>query len=188
MYYVIIFSGIVKINISIKVGADNELAIEITMKKLKLYLETSVWSYYYTENLKSKMEDTRKFLQVVREGKYDIYISRFVDQEIDDAEEAKRNQLHRLIDEYKPAELEVISEVYKLAYKYIKVHALPHGSYADAMHVAVACIYNLDALVSWNCRHLANLNRKIKINRINLQSGYKAIDIITPMEVKYYGR
>ena len=156
------------------------------MRKLKLYLETSVWSYYYSTDLQCKMEDTRAFLQVVREGKYDIYISRFVNQEINDAEEPKKIQLLNLIYKYKPAELEVTSEVYKLADKYIKTHTLPCSSHTDAMHVATASVYNLDALISWNCKHLANLNRKSRINGINIQNNYKPIDIITPMEVMYY--
>jgi hypothetical protein len=83
------------------------------MKKLKLYLETSVWSYYYSKDLQC-------------------------------------------------------------------------SSHTDAIHVAAASVYNLDALISWNCRHLANLNRKSRINAINIQNNYKPIDIITPMEVMYY--
>lgn len=156
------------------------------MKKLKLYLETSVWSYYYSEDLPYKMNDTRAFLQVVSEGKYDIYISRFVNQEINDAEEPKKIQLLKLIYKFKPTELEITSEVYKLADKYIKTHALPSSSHTDAMHVAAASVYNLDALISWNCKHLANLNRKSKINGINIQNSYKPVDIITPMEVMHY--
>ncbi|MEQ8169537.1 MAG: PIN domain-containing protein [Candidatus Eremiobacterota bacterium] len=158
------------------------------MKKLKLYLETSIWSYYYSEDIQCKMEATREFLQVVRKGNYDIYISRFVYQEINNTEDFKRNQLLKLICAYKPVELEVTSEAYKLADKYIKTHTLPRSSHTDAMHVATASIYNLDALISWNCRHLANLNRKSRINGINIQNNYKAIDIITPMEVMYYER
>jgi hypothetical protein len=54
------------------------------------------------------------------------------------------------------------------------------------MHAAITGVYNLDALISWNCKHLANMVRRNKINSINIRYGYKPIDIFTPMEVMYY--
>ncbi len=156
------------------------------MKKLKLYLETSVWSYYYTINLPDKMEDTRLFFETVKSGKYDIYISNSVYREIYKAKDMIVSRLIELIKDHKPTELEITSEVYKMADKYIKTGALPRKSHYDAMHAAIASVYNLDALISWNYKHLANLERKNRINGINIQNGYKLIDIITPVEVKHY--
>ena len=71
-----------------------------------------------------------------------------------------------------------------LADKYIMEFALPKGSIDDSIHVAVASIYEMDALISWNLNHLANLRRMEKFNEINLKVGYhKHLEIITPMEV-----
>jgi len=113
-------------------------------------------------------------------GSYSVY------KEINNADDIMTSKLTELIIEYKPIELEITSDVYKLADKYLKSYALPQKSYYDAMHVAITCVYNLDALISWNCKHLANMDRKNKVNGINIQYGYKPIDIFTSMEVMYY--
>lgn len=155
------------------------------MKKLKLYLETSVWSYYYAEDVQDKMESTRVFLEIVKPGNYDIYISNFVYGEINEAEDITVSRLTDLLKEYNPTELEITSEVYKLANKYIKAGILPRKAHSDAIHAAITSIYNLDALISWNCKHLANMVRRNKINSINMRYGYRTIDIFTPMEVMY---
>jgi len=81
------------------------------MKKLKLYLETSVWSYYYTINLPDKMEDTRLFFETVKSGKYDIYISNSVYREIYKAKDMIVSRLIELIKDHNPTELEITSEV-----------------------------------------------------------------------------
>jgi hypothetical protein len=59
---------------------------------------------------------------------------------------------------------------------------LPARAVADSKHAAVATVYELDALISWNLKHLANLRKMEKINGINLIEGYsKRLELITPM-------
>ena len=54
----------------------------------------------------------------------------------------------------------------------------------DAMHVAVAVIYELDVLVSWSFTHLANVNRERRIAVLNQSEGYfYPLRITTPLEV-----
>jgi len=146
-----------------------------------------VWSYYYADDAGEKREYTRQFFQAISNKKYDIFISSAVVEEIDRTKENKRDKLHSLLSKYRPVELEVMPEVYQLASKYIKYSALPRNSYDDAFHAAISVVYNLDALVSWNYKHLANITRKNKINSVNIQYGYKPFDIITPLEVIYSG-
>ncbi|MFQ5685271.1 MAG: hypothetical protein ACE5GV_01290 [Candidatus Scalindua sp.] len=61
---------------------------------------------------------------------------------------------------------------------------IPEVKVEDAIHVAVATVYEMDALITWNNRHLANLRKMEIINGINLKEGYtKHIEIVNPMEV-----
>lgn len=60
------------------------------MRKPKLYLESSVWNYYYADDAPEKRDITREFFKNVKEGLYDIYISPTVIEEIGRAEENKR--------------------------------------------------------------------------------------------------
>lgn len=44
-----------------------------------------------------------------------------------------------------------------------------------------------DILVSWNFKHIVNLDRIRGYNGINYQNGYKMIEIRTPQELTKYG-
>jgi len=152
------------------------------MKILELYLETSVWNFYFAEDAPEKKAITKQFFDNL--AGYDIFISHIVSKEIARASDEKRELLVNLINAYKPQELEVTDEALSLAKKYIGEGALPQKAFYDAVHAAVATVYELDALISWNLRHLASLRRMEKINGVNFKEGYsKKLELITPMEV-----
>jgi hypothetical protein len=54
---------------------------------------------------------------------------------------------------------------------------------ADAQHIAIATVGRVDVLVSWNFRHIVNLERIHGYNSVNLRKGYPMIEIRTPREV-----
>lgn len=55
--------------------------------------------------------------------------------------------------------------------------------YYDDYHIAIATVNQMDFLVSWNFRHIVNVKTKQMVNLINLQNGYKTIEIIAPPEL-----
>src|SRR3989338_9013752 len=61
------------------------------MRKLKLYLDTSVWNFYYADDSPEKMEVTRQFFESLSSGNYEIYSSAVVIREIDNADENTKN-------------------------------------------------------------------------------------------------
>jgi hypothetical protein len=56
----------------------------------------------------------------------------------------------------------------------------------DAEHIAIATINRVDALVSWNFRHIVNLQRIRGYNSVNLKYGYPLLEIRSPLEVITY--
>jgi hypothetical protein len=54
------------------------------------------------------------------------------------------------------------------------------------IHSALATIHNADVLVSWNFKHIVNVNRIRGYNTVNLNNGFKALDIRTPTEILNY--
>jgi len=92
-----------------------------------------------------------------------------------------------LIGKFNVEMLDITREVDELAQLYLMECALPKKSLEDATHAAVATVNNINCLVSWNLKHLANINRKRKINSVNIKYGYGTLDIYTPMEVSKYG-
>ncbi len=75
-------------------------------------------------------------------------------------------------------------EVVELSRKYIAEGVLPAGKIEDSMHAAVATVFEMDTLISWNLRHLANFKKMEMINGVNMKEGYyKRLELLTPMEV-----
>ena len=52
------------------------------MRKLKVYLDTSVISYLVQEDVPEKMADTRTLWEMFKDKKYDVYLSAVTLREI----------------------------------------------------------------------------------------------------------
>ena len=58
----------------------------------------------------------------------------------------------------------------------------------DLLHIALATVAAVDALVSWNFRHIVRLDRIQQFNEVNIALGRGALTIYSPREVTTYGR
>ena len=70
-----------------------------------------------------------------------------------------------------------------LAAAYHRHGALPATSCADARHLAVATLYGVDAVVSWNFRHMVNIFRKRRVLAVNVRYGKALLEIVAPTEI-----
>ena len=154
------------------------------MKKPQLYLETSVWNFYFADDAPEKKEITRTFFDKIRHGEYEIFISDAVIEEMGRANDEKKQLLLNMIKEYNPKRLIINEEVIELSQKYVSEGVFPANKIEDAIHASMATVYEMDALISWNLKHLSNLKKMEIINGINMKEGYfKRLELITPMEV-----
>lgn len=157
------------------------------MRKLKLYIETSVWNFVFDEDSPNEMEITKNFFDSVRQGNYEIFISEVVIREIENASENRRKSLAELIKDISPIELLLTAEADELANLYLEHGIVPRAKIDDARHISIATDHEMDAVITWNYRHLANLRKAELFNAINLERGYtKRLEIVTPMEVSQY--
>jgi hypothetical protein len=158
------------------------------MRTLKLYLETSVWNFYYADDAPEKKAITREFFQqALPTSGFDIYISEIVLDEIDGASQDKVTQLRQLVEQFQPKVLLWETAVTELAEAYLVNKVLSPKSLSDAHHVAFASVNHLDFVISWNLRHIANVHRQEKFKLVNRLNGYhKPISLITPLEVSHY--
>lgn len=62
------------------------------------------------------------------------------------------------------------------AKKYIEENVVGKTSFDDCVHIALATIYKVDILVSWNFKHIVNVYRIRDFNAVNLRSGYQTLD------------
>ncbi|PGH39159.1 MAG: hypothetical protein CRN43_10780 [Candidatus Nephrothrix sp. EaCA] len=82
--------------------------------------------------------------------------------------------------------LDFTNEAQELANRYVSEKILGKASFNDACHMAVAAVNRIDVLVSWNFRHLVNLDKIRLFNAINLKFAYPIIDIRAPKELIKY--
>jgi len=77
-------------------------------------------------------------------------------------------------------------EAVSLAWGYISEGVIGKGKLIDAEHIAIATINRVDVLVSWNFRHIVNLQKIRGFNAVNLKAGYPMLEIRSPWEVVTY--
>ena len=53
----------------------------------------------------------------------------------------------------------------------------------DAEHIAIATVEKADIVLSWNFKHIVNIQKIKGFNSINLKEGYQLLEIRTPREV-----
>ncbi len=159
------------------------------MRRLKLYIETSVWNYVFADDSPEKKDITMDFFNLIQKGVYEIYISDVVFLEIERAVDDVRQRLSHLIKKYSPEVIESSPEAEELAREYLVRKIIPPSKIEDALHIAIATVEELDAVVTWNYRHMANLRKAELFYSVNIEMGYyKRLEIITPMEVSRHER
>jgi hypothetical protein len=71
----------------------------------------------------------------------------------------------------------------ELAMAYLNEGVVGKSSFADCLHIALASIHRADLLVSWNFKHIVNVQRIRGYNAVNYKLGYPILDIRSPREV-----
>ena len=145
-----------------------------------LYLDTSVIGGYFD---KEWMNATRELWRQMGLGLYRFVTSDVAAQELIRAPESVRTLFAASF----PADaiLPVTDETKRLAAAYVRQGIVPEKYKDDAQHVAVCTVAGIEYLVSWNFKHLVNVERKKAFNGINLLHGYRNVSIVSPQEFIY---
>ena len=154
----------------------------ISIKKLRLYLETTVFNYYFDEN-RDGHEDTVRLFEAIGDGEYEAYTSEYAVNELEVTPEPKRGKMLNLLEKYGISAIESNEAARELTKRYIYEGIFTENQRLDSSHVAVASIYGLDCLISYNFKHINRVRTKVYTARINQEEGYKGIVILTSGEV-----
>ncbi|MCP4697747.1 MAG: type II toxin-antitoxin system VapC family toxin [Gammaproteobacteria bacterium] len=76
-----------------------------------------------------------------------------------------------------------VDEAMELAQDLIDSGILPEKASDDALHIALATVYGMDYLLTWNCRHIANAEIQRQIRILSQNEGYEMPVICTPTEL-----
>jgi hypothetical protein len=145
-----------------------------------LYLDTSVVGGYFD---KEYQKETRQLWNLWKSGRFRFISSVVVEEEIEPAPE----QVRRLYAQTFPEEnrLALSMAAIELAGFYVREGIVTPKYLSDARHVAICAVAGITHLVSWNFRHLVNVEREAGFNAINLLQGYASIRIVSPLELIY---
>ena len=157
---------------------DNSPFLEL--RKNRVYLDTSVVSYLDQQDAPEKMAETRAVWEVLKKGRYDIYISSMVTDELMKCNEPKREILFGKLEEINYTLVQVDEETVSLAEKFIDFGVLKRKSFEDCQHIAAAILSNCDVIVSWNFKHIVNVKTIRGIKVVTTLEGYKDILIYPP--------
>ena len=160
--------------------------------KSTIYLDTSVINFLFADDSPEKKEITVDFFDnFVKLGVYDTFITEYVIAEINQTtDNEERLRLLKIVEDY-PIEIlpvDKVEEIGLLAQNYLDNGIMPPKKLFDALHVAFCVVSKIDYLVSWNFKHLANINRERRVLAKNYELGYiHPLRIITPTELTGYG-
>ena len=153
--------------------------------KPKVYLETTIPSLLTAWPsrdvlIAGQQQATRDWWNE-RRGRYQIFVSGLVlaESRRGDASAAKAR------DEVLAAcrVLEYTEAAQLLARKILSSRLLPAKAAVDAAHITVAAVHEMDFLLTWNCRHIANAAIVDDVRAVIAGAGYAPPVICTPYEL-----
>ena len=152
------------------------------MQKQKLYIDTSVFGGFYDDEFS---EFTFPLFERLNNGEFTLLFSTVTQDELENAPK-KVKELVTKIKTENTEFLDTTDEAVDLATEYITEKVVGQTSYADCLHIALATINKADYLISWNFKHIVNVQRIRGYNAINLKNGYKLLEIRSPRDFVNY--
>ncbi len=150
--------------------------------KRTVYLDSTIPSYLFDEreNIKTFIEITKAWWDQERNN-FDLWISEATVAELSTGNYPRKRQILECV-----AELQVLppsADILHIAQVYLDNYVMPLALKGDALHLAYASLYKMDFLMTWNCNHLANANKRPHIRVINTRLGLYTPEIVTPLEL-----
>lgn len=150
-----------------------------------VYLETTFISYLVARPSRDVIvaghQQTTQDWWANRRSEFECVISQVVIDEAsagDSAEAQKRLEIIAGL-----SELEITADAEALAEAIMNSGVLPPHGARDAAHIAVAAAHAVDYLLTWNCKHLANVQIWRRIALVCEKAGHRMPIICTPEEL-----
>ena len=154
--------------------------------KPTVYIETTIVGHLTSRlpsdiKVMSQMLETRQWWDHSRHD-YDLFVSELVQQEISKGDPTAAAERPAAIDSI--PSVPIWDSARHLVKNLLSQHGLPEKARADALHLAICATNQIEYLLTWNCRHLANATRRKTISEICKASGYNTPVICTPVELQ----
>jgi hypothetical protein len=154
------------------------------VKIQRIYIDTSVLGGCFDAEF---AEWSNGLVADFRNKIFQPLISEVIAAEIEEAPERVQSIYAELVS--MNAEILTVEEnMLELADEYQKRGILLPNFYADGLHIALATVAQADLLVSWNFRHIVHFDKIRLFNAVNIEFGYRPLQIFSPREVTTYGQ
>ena len=149
------------------------------MKKLRIYVDTSVIGGCFDPEFQKWSNSL--FYDFEKEY-YLPLTSVVVKKEISLAPQEIQQKYSKFL-KFKPEIIQLNREISEIRDAYLKKAILKPKYSNDLLHIAIATYANADVLVSWNFKHIVRFDKIMLYNSVNLEKGYRTIQIYSPREV-----
>jgi len=150
--------------------------------KPRLYLETTIPSYLVARpsrdlRLAADQATTRRWWDTKR-VEYDLYVSGLVLEETAEGDAAMACARHAALAGL--PQLAQTPAVEGLAERILSHGLIPLGAAPDAGHIALAAVHAMNFLLTWNCKHIANVMNRRRLEAVCAEAGLACPIICTP--------
>jgi len=145
---------------------------------IRVYADTSVFGGVFDEEFS---EPSRRFFELVKQGRFVLVVSPVVRRELDHAPE----RVKRLLEAAEPMaeHVALTAEALSLQAAYLADRVVSERFSNDALHVAIATVSRCTMIVSWNFKHIVHFERIPLYNAVNTREGHLPLAIYSPREV-----
>ena len=152
---------------------------------MRIYIESTIPSYVVARPARDLLQAARQQLTRdwwdLKRGQHELFTSQVVLDEIAGGEAAMAKQRLALMGGI--AVVRATDEAEALTQGILDSGVLPADADRDAAHIALASAYEMDILLSWNCRHIANAAIQARLRKLADASGFTLPVICTPEEL-----
>jgi predicted nucleic acid-binding protein len=150
------------------------------MRKLKIYLDTTIISYLDQKEKPERMAETHILWDKIKNGEFDVVISDIDIAEINGCNGEKRNKLYEYLSQINYTLINSEEKSVEIATKMVDLNVLKRKSFLDCRHIANAIVSGCDVIVSWNFRHIVNHKTMMGVKAVTALEGYTDLLIYAP--------
>jgi PIN domain len=147
----------------------------------RVYIETTIPSAFASSRTDPSSVHRRELTRAWwadQRARYDVWTSDAVVLELVHGDWPGKVSALELVEPL--ARVPVTEEAANIARRYLQERLVPGDLQGDALHLALACVYEFDFLLTWNIRHLANPNKMAHLTVINRRLGLLTPQVVTP--------
>ncbi|MFC1527083.1 hypothetical protein ACFL6X_09790 [Candidatus Latescibacterota bacterium] len=149
----------------------------------RYYLDTSAFGGLVDDEDAVRVQATQRLFGLLADGRIEAYMSVVVLEELAEAPMTVQERLASALALVGQPVLQETEECRAFARVLVEKGAFTSRYLDDARHVAVAVLNDLDAVISWNFKHLVNPVRRRAIQAACIMEGHRQIDIVSPFEI-----